>query len=413
MRIADNNRWILNEFRDSKTFTALNIISIAVNVFLVLVFLAVILGFETEYVARVTRDYDLFTLGVNDAEGTGINLANFGHLENEPNVQQVIPVVLAEYLQFCSSEDCIDIVYAENFWNRNSEGTDLRTRELEYVAGNPISSGDNKGVIISNVMFDELFPDISASLINTSNLTVTITANTFFNDQEITEEFTANVVGVADSTLYGNRLAYIATPLAQRIHNWILRESRQSNPENDTYERIDIVTTDLDSLANLRQEFEEDGFLTTSILDEIDSVKFVLRVIQIVVFAIVSFSGIIAIFNLAITLTSYVMKRRQEIGVLKALGATDLQIQRIFVLHAIYLSFIGSIVGAILAALILAFLQIMLLPQLNISEISAFQLRFTHVFFTTALTMFFSVIATALPARRSSNISPTEIIRSA
>lgn len=74
------------------------------------------------------------------------------------------------------------------------------------------------------------------------------------------------------------------------------------------------------------------------------------------IFAILTFTGIIAILNIIASLTMLVMDKRKDIAVLKGLGANSTLIRRIFFYQGMLISLIGSVVGLTLGFL-LAFSQ--------------------------------------------------------
>ncbi|MFC2129860.1 FtsX-like permease family protein [Bacteroidota bacterium] len=69
---------------------------------------------------------------------------------------------------------------------------------------------------------------------------------------------------------------------------------------------------------------------------------------RILAFIVMSLIIIIAVFNVLASLSMTVVEKRQDIGVLKAMGATDNDIQKIFVLQGTIIGFISTLLGIIL-----------------------------------------------------------------
>jgi ABC-type antimicrobial peptide transport system permease subunit len=70
-----------------------------------------------------------------------------------------------------------------------------------------------------------------------------------------------------------------------------------------------------------------------------------LRVVEIVLGAIGAIALVIASLGIANALLAAVRERRREIGVLKAIGARDRDVQRVFLFEAGVLGLIGGIIG--------------------------------------------------------------------
>ena len=132
-------------------------------------------------------------------------------------------------------------------------------------------------------------------------------------------------------------------------------------------------------------------------------------------FAVLSLIILVAGFNVVSSLVMMVMTKRREIGILKAMGANDKSIRKIFVITGMFSGGIGVIGGALIG-LIMVFLQsefgfitlpsevyfISVLPvDISIVEISA-------VMFVSIL---MGILATIYPSRKASNLDPIEAIR--
>lgn len=114
---------------------------------------------------------------------------------------------------------------------------------------------------------------------------------------------------------------------------------------------------------------------------------------------------IIAVFSLLSSgssimhmLLSNISEQTREIGLIKALGATESRIISMFLFHALLLSIIGLVVGVILA---LFFLYLMAFLQNEIVMIS-----FDALFSVSIITLISGILFGSYPALRAAKISP-------
>jgi len=82
-----------------------------------------------------------------------------------------------------------------------------------------------------------------------------------------------------------------------------------------------------------------------------------IRLEKLAIYAIFTLMLIIAAFNIVGSLSMLVLEKQRDIQILKAMGADDLLIQKIFLLEGLILSAIGALGGVLLAVLV-CYLQI-------------------------------------------------------
>jgi lipoprotein-releasing system permease protein len=119
---------------------------------------------------------------------------------------------------------------------------------------------------------------------------------------------------------------------------------------------------------------------------------------------------IVVVLGITSVLVVSVVQKRREIGILRAMGATQGQVLRIFLLQGAIVGALGSALGVLLAvALIWAFSRFVLgadgLPLFNITLEPMLALR------VAAVATVCGVLAAVMPARRAARLDPAQAIR--
>ena len=119
---------------------------------------------------------------------------------------------------------------------------------------------------------------------------------------------------------------------------------------------------------------------------------------------------IVVVLGIASVLVVSVVQKRREIGILRAMGATQGQILRVFLLQGAIVGAIGSVLGVVLAVvLIFAFTSLVRgsdgLPLFAITLAPALALQ------VAVIATLCGVLAAVAPARRAGKLDPAEAIR--
>ena len=125
---------------------------------------------------------------------------------------------------------------------------------------------------------------------------------------------------------------------------------------------------------------------------------------------------IVAAFNIVGSLTMVVIEKRRDIGVLRALGASQGDIQRIFLNEGFLIGLVGTVAGLILG-LVLVYLQAQydLVPLARAESflIDAYPvaLRLTDVLAIVGVAMVLCLTASIYPAWRAANVQPAAAVQ--
>jgi putative ABC transport system permease protein len=105
-----------------------------------------------------------------------------------------------------------------------------------------------------------------------------------------------------------------------------------------------------------------------------------------------------------------VVERRQQIGVLRAIGYRRGMIQLSFLLESSFVSILGTLIGATLG-IVLAWQAFSDITEEEGVESLTFAIPWLEVGIILAVTYAFSMLATYLPARQAAKTYPAEALR--
>lgn len=121
--------------------------------------------------------------------------------------------------------------------------------------------------------------------------------------------------------------------------------------EHTNISAVEIYTQEKTKIQHLKNKIEQElgaDYLVKNREQQNPMLYKTVRSEKWVVFFILTVIGIIAIFNIIGSLTMLVIDKKQDMIVLKSLGANNGLIQRIFFYEGIMIAFLGSLVGIIL-----------------------------------------------------------------
>jgi lipoprotein-releasing system permease protein len=152
-----------------------------------------------------------------------------------------------------------------------------------------------------------------------------------------------------------------------------------------------------------------DAFKVRDRYEQDEALYKVMRTEKLAVYIILVFMLILAAFNMVGSLSILVIEKKQDIGILKAMGATKRFIEQIFLLESLLLAFIGASAGIALAVIICLAQQYFKIIKIqgNSFLIDAYPVRmYLSDFIWVALAVFvIAFIAAYVPAKRAAEQS--------
>jgi len=175
--------------------------------------------------------------------------------------------------------------------------------------------------------------------------------------------------------------------------------------------QIDLAVNDLFGAEDTAQALaRETGLTADSWMKTNEQLLAALNAQTITTRTIRVFVSIVVVLGIASVLVVWVVQKRREIGILRAMGASRGRIQRVFLLQGALVALIGAILGSVLATLMI---RIFGRIARNMDGTPLFELALDPWLYASSVlgAILFGVLAAAAPARRAARLDPAQAIR--
>ncbi len=218
---------------------------------------------------------------------------------------------------------------------------------------------------------------------------------------------------------FGRAGAYIPLAVAQGLGvvqgndmTEIIRDSAASG--NDHYANLTVRVSRPTDIPVIEQSIQQMGFAVFSLLDLTRSLQRVFAILDLLLGIFGSLALAVASLGIVNTLVMSILERRREIGVLKALGASDGDVRQLFFAEAGVMGLAGGVGGVAMGWSIGRIIQFVTTIYLHRQAIPADNI-WTVPWWLVAGAIGFSVLvslaAGIYPASRAARLDPVEALR--
>ncbi|MFO0586173.1 MAG: ABC transporter permease [Polyangiaceae bacterium] len=197
-----------------------------------------------------------------------------------------------------------------------------------------------------------------------------------------------------------------------------LYEAQEFYDHGDTVTGIEMTVDDIDRAGAMAKQMEAmlpSGIYNTMDWEELNHGLFTaLRIQQIGMSAVLALIILVAAFTVVATLIMVVLDKKKEIAVMKAMGATDEEILRIFFYQGSIIGVTGTTLGLLLGLVVCKGLLVYgfpLDPKVYFVSHLPVDLRPFEFLLTGAIAIAICMVATLLPSLYAARLIPAEGFR--
>lgn len=176
------------------------------------------------------------------------------------------------------------------------------------------------------------------------------------------------------------------------------------------------VQVDADAdFPRIRQAIERHGVYAAALRDQFGQLDRLFLIIDMALGIVGVIALLVATLGIANTMTMNVIERRREIGVMKAVGGFERDVERLFVAESGLLGVAGGIAGLVGGAAVMGLLQAAISVYLKgrgLPNVSAFAPSVGTALAILLVSVLVSLLAGWRPARRAARTEPVEALRS-
>jgi putative ABC transport system permease protein len=238
----------------------------------------------------------------------------------------------------------------------------------------------------------------------------------------VSREQKLRIVGIADldpESMRGPTRAKVFLPLqlAESLHVMQptdLREISRAASDQPVYSAISVRVKNPSQVQPTEDAIKKMGFNTFSILDATRSIQQFFKVLDLFLGIFGSLALAVASIGIVNTLVMAILERRREIGIMKAIGASDGDVKNLFFAEAGAMGILGGILGVALGWAIGQVINLgtnIYLKRQGMTPEHFWAVPWWLVGFAVGFAVLVSLVSGLYPAARAARLDPVQALR--
>ncbi|MDI6778499.1 MAG: ABC transporter permease [Patescibacteria group bacterium] len=398
MKTRDLAKLSTRMFKARTIRTLLTILGMGIGIGAILFLVSLGYGLQRVLLETITASDSLLTVDVfpKNAEGKFLSAETVGEIRKISGVSETSP----------ARDLDAQVKFGDSISNATAIAVDpefLKLSGTKVSQGELLSQKNSRGIVVSST-FAKIF-NLEEEKILGREISFSLAVP---KNSESVEEGTKEKKDIEGS------FEIIGIVKSEDVYFFADASSLESAIGLSDFTRLKVKCKSSQALNEVKTEISSRGYEVSSLSETVDEVNKFFKIINFVL----ALFGVIALVVSAIgmfnTMTVALMERTQEIGIMKAVGASDRDIKAMFIAESTIMGFLGGIAGLILGIMAGKLLNIFintLAERLGGKAVSLFFYPAWFVLLIIALAVLVGFVTGVVPARRASQVDPLEALQ--
>lgn len=230
------------------------------------------------------------------------------------------------------------------------------------------------------------------------------------------------VVGVIERMGFGGPMpirsdVFIPPGAAEKMRKLVLTgvsDLFQPAEKMAGYSTITIKVTSPSQIAPVKAKLEERGLRTFALMDQLEEMQKGFIIMDMFLLAVGMIGITVASLGIVNTMVMSILERYREIGIMKAVGATDGDVQKIFLFESGMIGLLGGVFGLALAWVVSFIINQVVngfMSRQGVPFIQYFSFPWWLCLGAIAFSVFVSLMAGIYPTLRAARVDPVVALR--
>ncbi len=384
----------LRVFSRQKIRTLLTILAMGVGIAAILIFVSLGYGLQKTMLSQITTEESLLTLDVSspDPDLLPIDQKTISQISKINRVEEIDPMAtLPGQISLGNLTSNVDLNVCSPSY--------LRLGGISPQTGRPFNKDDE--IVISSAVAESFGLEKKEILNKRAKIDVFLTQKTEEGEEiqsvSLKKEFL--ITGVIDD----QTMVYVYMPISA------LKDVKIS-----TFNELKVKVENSRFLKEVSDKITAMGFLVSSLSETVEEANKVFTAIQVILGSFGVVALIVAAIGMANTMTVSLLERTNEIGIMKAIGASDRDVRWMFLVESMAIALLGGLTGIglnFLLTKILNFTFNILAKSLGGQEVVLFFTPFWFMILIIVFSLFVGIFSGFFPAKRAAQMDPLEALR--
>ncbi|MGD2248304.1 MAG: ABC transporter permease [Candidatus Methanofastidiosia archaeon] len=329
-------------------------------------------------------------------------------IEQVEGVQAVIPTI--------SVNGTIEV----GRYTTNSSITGIATEKIEYLeiemdTGRSFQRNDRNVIIVGYNVDDEFREKETQKLVEDLNIAgkkADIIVQRADEGETESESFRVKIIGIIkEQGTEEDYTVYIPLELAVEIKEWTRFNSNII--EEEGYDSLIVKAHNAEAVLDITDTITELGYQAFSSRQMVESMNQVFVILEIALLGIGAIALIVAALGIINTMLMSIMERTREIGIMKAIGASNTDVTKIFLMEALAIGVLGGLGGVVLG-FIASYIIDVFAGTYFLEEGTTQSLVVMPVWligFAIGVAMVIGLVSGVYPAGKAAELSPVDALR--